>query len=93
MRKDLHSDSIKNKEIEEEAALAAEKREKRNVEQKELRGVIREAVIDQTRNRIKHILGPKATEENVMYCIDPILKLLEQQNRQVEESRIEVDSL
>lgn len=46
MRKDLYSDPIRNKEIEEEATKAAEKREKRNVEQKEFRGIIRETVID-----------------------------------------------
>ena len=34
MRRDLHSDVLRNKEIEEEAAQAKEKREKRNAEQK-----------------------------------------------------------
>ena len=93
MRRDLHSDVLRNKEIEEEAVQAKEKREKRNAEQKQFRASIRDTVIEQTRNRIKHVLGPSASEENVMYCVEPLLTLIEQQNRQVEESRIEVDGL
>lgn len=93
MRKDLHSDPFANREIELEAEKKAVQREKQIVDQRAFRQSLRDTVIEQTTNRIKHILGPQATPDNIKYCSEPMIQLLEQQSKLVEESRNEIDGL
>lgn len=73
MRKDLHSDPFANRELEREAEKKAIQREKTIVEQRAFRQNLRDTVLEQTTNRIKSVLGPQATAENIKYCCDPMI--------------------
>ena len=48
---------------------------------------------DQVENRIKFILGDKATEENIKYIAEPYFELVTKYSSIVDESRMEIDSL
>ena len=54
---------------------------------------LKDNVIDQTTKRIAYVLGPNATEENIQYCAEPYLALVERFNELVDQSRDEIHGL
>lgn len=92
-RSDLHADPFVIKELEEEHAKVNSDRESRSQMQRYTRETMRKTITEQTKNRIKATLGASATDEAVKYCCEPMLMMLEQQNKLVEESRNEIENL
>ena len=43
--------------------------------------------------RMRFVLGPDATEEQIEYCCEPYLSLMERYSTLVDDSRIEIDGL
>ena len=93
MRKELHQDPFVNKELDLEADKKLKLKEKVTAKAKESRESLRQTVIDQTVNRFKHVLRDKVSDEDVKYCTEPLIQLLEQQSKLVEDSRVEIDGL
>ena len=54
---------------------------------------MKENIKAQVTNRIKFILGDKATEDNINYIAEPYFGLIDKYAGLVDESRVEIDSL
>ena len=54
---------------------------------------LKENIVAQTKQRIRFVLGPNATEENVAYCAEPYMTLIDRYSVLVDESRVEIDGL
>ena len=54
---------------------------------------MKQNVLDQALQRMKFVLGPDATEEQIEYCAEPYLSLIDRYSSLVDDSRVEIDGL
>ena len=59
----------------------------------EERARLKQNIIEQSLQRIKFVLGPGASEEDIQFCAEPYLSLIERYSNLVDESRVEIDGL
>lgn len=61
--------------------------------QQKTREQFRKEVVEHTDSRVKYVLGDKATAENTSYVTEPMLQLIDQQSKMLEDSRAEIERL
>ena len=54
---------------------------------------LKQTILDQTKHRIKFVLGPDATEEDIAYCAEPYIGIVERYSKLVDDSRVEINQL
>ena len=57
------------------------------------RARLKQNVLDQALQRMKFVLGPDATQEQIEYCCEPYLSLIDRYSGLVDDSRVEIDGL
>ena len=92
-RSTLHQDPFQNLALKKDHEKMVSIMQERLKKSQEERQRLKENIIEQTEQRIKFVLGPYATEENVKYCSEPYLELIERYSVLVDESRVEIDGL
>ena len=92
-RSDLHQDPFQALSLAREHAQLLEEMQQKLKSSQEERLRLKENIIEQTKGRIRFVLGPHASEENIEYVAEPYMGLMEKYSGIVDESRVEIDGL
>ena len=92
-RKTLHQDPFQNLQLAKEHKEQLEEMQAKLKQGKEDRERLKQNVVDQALQRMRFVLGPDATEEQVEYCAEPYLSLIGRYSNLVDDSRVEIDGL